>query len=861
MYVGNTVSIQGVAYTWSSANENGLTKIHTDNYIDGSGHTVKIVGSKLDSSLAAVYAPNDPTTDIGYIQNGVYSDYHQSFSGDGSWQMNGVNFTHRDVQRDSAMQKNTNGTLYVSASGHLTLLATSSGHETYGSGQAPVSGQPSITLFGKTFQFHDSSITSTYSIGASFTTVWTDKYVSGESTLGISHTNTNGVELYSVQVWDPQMGSLNSDAVGSAPWLDLASLTWQPRSAPAFAKEQLWMDGTIFTWVSGTVSSDGLITDIYNPTYDPYIARALIFEAQVNDYFFQGNDASVRIGGDTGTVGHDGTFHLSGHSPQNAEPNRSAPAFTNSNTILSVDGSSYAFIGGYQDVNNFRTDVFVNPSCGRLTIRAYAGMHGGNVMLSRNGTVYTGTFLADQFSVSNINISYGGSQPSQIAPPAFWIGGKLYLQDATNSSSYVYATGDTLDLSTNSGNTWLLEAANGAFSGQCDVDQQGVFRVYTSDDPQVLIPAIVANADGTPHIPWDRGSYYYYLPPAVNVDNHLLVFLGITYDEVALAAHYGSPTLSAQNPWLLKVRLDGDATSPYTAIHTNYSTGVSTTGSYSSQTHLFQTSSPNNGFPTPIYAVNPNANYIIWSPLTPDSATGLPASFLVNGETWRYSGTDTNGSATYVGYYSSPETGSQVMTVAAPDASGARVVTVTDPYRGDGTPKQGTLNDVRGSARLSDGSEVYSGNFAGQQVNPTLHPNNLQTIDADLDITGNVISFGALTGNTATAGATFQFQDATLSGTLTASLYSTLARPQAQWLWTRMADSSGASTLPVMKLDATHKLTLYDIPATGQPQNAGVVLDPTPGGVSTIRGILRVRPGGDIDMGEFTASPAGAAAP
>lgn len=88
-----------------------------------------------------------------------------------------------------------------------------------------------------------------------------------------------------------------------------------------------------------------------------------------------------------------------------------------------------------------------------------------------------------------------------------------------------------------------------------------------------------------------------------------------------------------------------------------------------------------------------------------------------------------------------------------------------------------------------------------------------------------------------------------------------MARPQAQWLWARAASSSGQNTLPVMKLDATHKLTLYDSPANGQPQKAGVELDPKEGGVSTLRGVLRVRPGGDIDMGEFTASPAGVAAP
>lgn len=106
----------------------------------------------------------------------------------------------------------------------------------------------------------------------------------------------------------------------------------------------------------------------------------------------------------------------------------------------------------------------------------------------------------------------------------------------------------------------------------------------------------------------------------------------------------------------------------------------------------------------------------------------------------------------------------------------------------------------------------------------------------DLDVTGNVITFGELTGNSSLAGATLQFQDLiNADSSYTANLYSILAREQAQWQWLRAADSSGETTLPVMILDTQARLNLYD-PATAgaSPAVPTIILAPgVQGGVQT----------------------------
>lgn len=866
---GTTLTIHGETYTWTSpATEDGTW--HIDTYTNTTSQTVTVTGMIGFPDLATVSGSSSTGTVDGHLSSGgVYGDSQTTFTGDGSWQINGVTYTHRNRQ-DNYTVDLTYGYLltsgfddYSGLDGNLhTWWIEYAGegietHSIFTGGKTPFSGQTQFTVFGTTYQFQESSsITNHYYDGQDGG--WTDKYTSldGGNLQVIGNSSS-----YSLQIWDPHLGSVLSNTVTTVPSSSLTGITWWARTDPTFAKAQLWLDGKLLNWQSGTITTAGLVMDTYSGA-----GITLTVSALAHDYFTGGGNAAVAItstGGGTGTMAHDGTFTLSGHVMANASPNRSAPLFRSSKTVLRVAGTDHAFTGGFQDSLGNRIDIYTNPSYGMVVISGSASdPNHASVKATRFGQTYSGTYSNGTFSVAGCSITTPSSQPSIYGPPAFWVRGELYLQNATAPTNYASAASHSLTLSGTSAWTLAGTDGTGAFSGACSKDPVGVFLVQALDESSQLIagslvPVIPANADGSLHLSWEAAPTG--MPPAVTENLHNLVYLGTAADDTnsaataATAAYYGSATASDQSDWLIKLRTDGSSTTPYTATFTDYSTATSSTGSYSAQTHLFQTASLSSGFPVPVYGVDPNANFALWGLTQPDPASGLPSTFLVQGDVWRYTGTDGSGTATYAGYYSSPETGSQLMTVAAPDANGARVVTVTDPYRGDGSPTQGTLNDVRGSARLRDGSEVYSGNFSGQQVNPTLNEHNLHTIAADLDITGNVITFGALTGNAATAGVTMQFQDTASSGSFTGSFYSMLARPQAQWVWARTASSSGQSTLPVMKLDATHKLTLFDSPATGQTQNAGVVLDPKADGVSTIRGVLRVRSGGDIDMGEFTA--------
>lgn len=866
--LGTTLTIQGETYTWTSATEDATW--HIDTYTNTTAQTVTVTGKLGASNLATVSGSSSTGTVAGYLISAVYGDNHQTSSTDGSWQFNGVTYTHRNLQQDYSVDWNYDGVSssgsddYTGPDGHLhnTWSSPAGGggesHSTFTGGKIPFSTQAQFTIFGTTYNFTESSSTSNEYYD-SYDGGWADKYVNldgGNLQVGSGYGDGSDPS-YTLSVWDPHLGSVMSNTVSTLPNGSLTGITWRARSAPTFAKAQLWMDGKLLNWQSGTITTAGLVTDTYSGA-----GVTLTIIALAHDYYADGGNAAVTItsaGGGSGTLAHGGIFNLSGHVLQNAAANHSAPLFVSGATLLKSGLTSYAFTGGFQDSLGNRTDVYSNPSYGVIVMTGAASdpAH-ANVNVTKSSLIGSGTYSNGVFSIFP-PVTKPTSQPSIYGPPAFWVRGELYLQNATTPTSYASAAGHSLTLSGTSNWTLAGSDTTGAFSGACDHDPVGVFLVQALDGSGqpvagALVPVIPANADGSLHLSWEAAPTG--MPPGMRENDHNLVYLGTAADDTnsaATAAYYGSATASDQSRWLIKLRTDGSGTTPYTATHTDYSTATSSTGSYSAQTHLFQTASLSSGFPVPVYGVDPNANNALWGLNLPDSTSGLPATFLVQGDVWRYTGTDGSGTATYLGYYSSPETGSQIMTVAAPDASGARVVTVTDPYRGDGSATQGTLNDVRGSARLRDGSEVYSGNFSGQQVNPALNEHNLHTIAADLDITGNVITFGALTGNAATAGVTMQFQDTASDGSFTGSFYSMLARPQAQWLWARTASSSGQSTLPVMKLDATHKLTLYGSPATGQTQNAGVVLDPTPGGVSTLRGVLRVRPGGDIDMGEFMA--------
>lgn len=872
LFAGSTLSIQGDTYTWTSATEDSTW--HYDTYTDASSQTVTVKGLLGGSSWAMVSGPGTATTISGHIQNGEYDDNQLNYSLSGTWVVNGVTYTHRDV----------NLTVYENLDAGLNYFLDRIGHDNYTgpdgnqtntyygygqqsqqitNGKVPQYGLTSLSVLGGTYNFTSSS--SYFDYGSDYsdygkTDVFTNASGGTVTLIKAAQSGDITFDLMHVQAWDPYFGSLTTASVfySSPITQNLSGWTWQPRSAPLFAKPQLTADGMLLNWQSGTTGMDGTITDTYTCG-----GLTMTISMALSNYhaFTSGTSAaSVVLSGTasgTGTVNKNGIFSMAGHTLEAVQNNHSVPFFTGTTTQVTVNGSIYTFSGGYQDSSGNRVDVFTNSTLGSLSIAGVItdAAH-GTVRVSRFGAAYSGTFTSGSFSVNSpahITVSAGSASSTELAPPGIRVRGLYYARTSSTSATYHSAIsgGDTITLG---GSTSAPVITGTSFSGTSAADAAGVFMLQDTQGAST-VPVVWANSDGVPHLSYDAPPTG--LPPALVAQGGIWVYIGTATEDTntatnaPLAAYYCSTALDSTSR-LIKLRLDGSATSAYTVIFTDYSTGVSTTGSYSAQTHLFQSSAASSGFPMPVYGVDPAVNYALWAQTLPDSSTGLPATFLVNGEVWRYSGTDSaTGNALYQGYYGNSAQGTQLLMVSTPDpVTHLRTITVTDPIEGNGTPTQGTLSSTRGSARMSDGSEVYSGSFAGQQFNPQLNSADLFSISSDLDVAGNVITFGALSGSSATAGATLQYQDTFVSDSITASLYSILARSQAQWQWSRAStDGSWKAPVPVMKLDASSKLTLYDHSSGA----AGVILDPTPGGTSTIRGVLRVRPGGDIDMGDFTA--------
>ncbi|WP_395744071.1 beta strand repeat-containing protein [Prosthecobacter sp.] len=170
-------------------------------------------------------------------------------------------------------------------------------------------------------------------------------------------------------------------------------------------------------------------------------------------------------------------------------------------------------------------------------------------------------------------------------------------------------------------------------------------------------------------------------------------------------------------------------------------------------------------------------------------ANGYPLSLRIGGLHWNFMGS-------YDGkdYYAAA-LGGQRLSI---DASGAVVYSdhVHNVSNATGTYADGSYTETSGGTSFNAG-----------------------TIGNDLDILGNVVSFGSLQGNAQTAGVTLQFMD---DGTI-AMLQNALGRPQARWSWNRAATDGGSTALPVMQLDEQGRLNLYDPATAATPQVAPTI--------------------------------------
>jgi hypothetical protein len=896
MFAGHAMEIHGQTFTWESASEDGPW--HYDTYTGDSG-TVSVTGMVGFTNLAIVSGSGID----GHFYNGAYADNHQEWSEEGSFDNNGYSFTHYYSSTSyypdlvTGQLLSYGGYTYSGPAGSYSYAWDAYGgwswsQDMWGSetgGTSPFCSHPSFELFGATYSFtHNDSSWSQSSGGDSTpntwnngsSSSWTDHYASADGgSLSISsghYTDNTGVSMQgdtTISGWDPLAGNFAASQMGA--FSGLQGLTWEPRTAPSFAPAQLWLNGTLVNWQWGEITTAGMVTDHYEQ-------GGLMLEIVGHAREFQQGTSHATVtvnGGSPGSL--DGTgFSGTGWSiqtyepepepdpgepepnpdPDPGEPDPNPPVpnswtdgtpFFTGTTSLWVDGTEYPFVQGYQDDTGHRTDTYENVGAGTVTlIGNVSDSSYAEAQISHFGSIEYGYYTSAGFQTYTYSVSTSapsdpepdpGAGPDPVyGPDAFWVRGRLYARASADSNTFQSSAGHALSVGSPDGGTTLemngADAA-GSFSGAFPGAQAGILFIHDHQS-QPTVPVIAANNDGSLQITGEAP--FESLPPALMVSGRgIWQFLGTLEQDGAYVAWYGNALgISGEDPaqgggQLLGVRFGGSTT----VSLVDHIAGSTATGSYSTITHLFQTG-VENSLPMPIYGVDPTANHALWGLALPES--GQPATFVVGDAVWRYIGVDGSGGSLYQGYHHG-----QQLTLGAADADGLVLVTVTDPVNGN---TSGTLNGVRGSARLGNGTMVYSGDMNGARLQPTLNDNSLHTIAASLDITGNVLSLGHLNGDAATAGATWQFND---DGS-TALLGQVLGRSNAQWIWWRLNPQEAGGYVPAMALDSGWGLALYD-PA--DPTTATIKLNPNPAAGSSFKGPLRVAPAGDIGMGEFTNGP------
>lgn len=716
---------------------------------------------------------------------------------------------------------------------------------------------PPSPVFGRYYSFTGGSYYVTYQSDGSTLTSESDSF-SADGVASFTISSYNGTTTLSGN--DPTIGSFAGHMTPSG---------WEcttPRTSPSFAPSTVYNPTTPVRWKSGTLNFSGDVTDSYatdDNSFTMTISGNLLSQQSDSNYA-----ASVTVtspGGNTGTYYCGaGTFSVGGYDLRVTQKNSTYTSHTgpslgaqtyyvNGRQLNWTDGGDY----DDGDGNTSSSDNYSNGSTGDymgLSTSSNTTNPGISVSLMFSGRSYGGYDF--NFNVNNAPEVSTTSRTLTGGPPAFWLGSHgsygygapfgIYYQRVAEDSPYYYSDSNQWLILTGSNGSFNLHSYNSndyagyqtfdiSFNGQAGVftftNYYGVTEIgFAADGEQIEIPAATPPTD---------------LPPAVYASgfSENFVYVGTAQDRDDASqtlAYYVLPTFTSPTLYwsgvrginLLTIRLSDHAV---TLLKPDYSAFA---GTYDTQTHLFQVD-PANPLPTPIYGVDPLNNNLPWGLQTPPD--GLPATAVINGQLWRFTNVDGNGVAHYVGSYPG-----QTLTLTPNSSrSGLWDVALTDPF---GSNDTGGYHNF--AFAMTGGTGITSGNSTGTTINPVVIPR--QSIAGDIDIFGNVLSLGALQNDPDTAGLTMSFAD----DLTTSSLSMALARPSSAWTWSHPGSLNSSVLLPAMKLDASHRLGLYNPADTSTP---AILLDPA--GQSSfkadvsVQGTLRVKARGDLGMGSFTNGP------
>lgn len=703
--------------------------------------------------------------------------------------------------------------------------------------------------------------------------------------------------------WTRQVGSF-----GGAGWSDMVNyqeFTWSPRTESLYASRNLMVDGILYTFSSGSIDSsassvvdtyvgpNGEVLSIGNPSagkasnpYQHFVGGNPVYAGGTFESIWEEGDCHP---GTSGLL-REGTVVIGSHIIVPAvEAARTTPFFLEETSIY-VDGQEYLFEAGFDDADDNHADVYVGGE-GKLSLY---GRTVGNADVILNGFYTEGGLENEEFNVPNHAIM---SEPPIVAvfPKALWVDGQVWPFIAQSSTAnmavytdpsgsqqlaltsvdaeaqtYMVSGTETWlavddpntpeDESVDSGGNPRTESAS-LYSGTIE-HGTGIFLIQRVDGLRRVACALNVDEDG--HV------FSFLLPPpaANGLPPGLLLSPGQGYARRGWVyvghadlgegdfAYYGSVPLESEpeasgslHPWpsLAKMALptlDGNGEAMPQAVAMKLG---SLEGTYLTSSRLFQTSRDAAVMlRLPVFAVAPATDFTLWRAVP--APAGLPQSFrMADGQIWRFSHEDEDGRAIYLGHHD----GQQLALDPVGD-DGYRLAHLTDTENQIDT--QGTFSNERQAIHMRNGMLVYvnAADEWGDQGPVILPQNQLYTIAGDLDITGNIVTFGALLDDASRAGVVLQFQDRDDNGSFSASLHSIVSRTQAEWTWQRAANDNVETTQKVMHLDTGHRLSIY---SAGDRHTPAILLDPS--GASYLKGgPLRVLPAGDVPMAtDFRQGP------